>query len=258
MGQGPKILLVVVRHASLWFIIVVMSLSLSACERDGVNPIVKASDYDSFWLWAGVEPQAVLEQAKTVYILEGEVRASDVSTLVALRPGIPDITHADIWMVVRVENLDWSPEIYRQILVKLEQWSAQGNDVVGLQIDFDANTRALDKYAAFLRDLRRQLPQQYALGTTGLLDWSANGDPAALASLADVIDETVFQVYQGRKTIPGYERWLENTDDLPMPFRIGLVQGGEWEPIASLSRNPNFRGYVVFLVNDPAKKSAAN
>lgn len=252
MGQGPKILLVVVRSLSLSLAVIVISLSLSACEEGKADSTVNASDYDSFWLWAGVKPQPVLEHAKTVYILEGEVRASDSSALVPLRPGIPDIKHADIWMVVRVESLDWSPEIYDQMFAKLGQWSAQGNDVVGLQIDFDANTRALDQYAIFLRGLRQKLPRQYALGITGLLDWSANGDPAALASLSGIIDETVFQVYQGRNTIPGYEKWLDNLDDLPMPFRIGVVQGGEWKAPKTLARNPNFRGYVVFLVNDIA------
>lgn len=258
MGKEPEILLVVVRPASLWFGLILILMALSACARDAVNPPVDAAEYDSFWLWAGVKPQPVLEHAKTVYILEGEVRASDAATLVPLRPGIPDINHADIWMVIRVENLDLSPEIYSQIFAKLAQWSARSNNVVGLQIDFDANTRALDQYAEFLRGLRQQLPKRYALGITGLLDWSANGDPAALASLADVIDEAVFQVYQGRKTIPGYERWLKNTDDLPMPFRIGLVQGGEWKSPASLARNPNFRGYVIFLVNDAADETTAN
>lgn len=258
MGQSPKILLVVIRYASLWFALLSILMALSACERDTVNPAVNAAEYDSFWLWAGVKPQHVLEQAKTVYILEGEVRASDAETLVSLRPGTPDIDHADIWMVIRVESLDLPPEIYRQIFASLAQWSAQGNNVVGLQIDFDANTRSLDQYAIFLRALREQLPEQYALGITGLLDWSANGDPSALASLAGVVDEAVFQVYQGRKTIPGYEKWLNNIGDLPMPFRIGLVQGGEWKAPESLASNPSFRGYVIFLVNSAANEINGN
>ena len=63
------------------------------------------------------------------------------------------------------------------------------------------------------------------------------------------IDEAVFQTYQGRHTIPGYEKWLRNLADLPMPFRIGLVQNGEWREPKGLRQNPNFRGYVVFLLN---------
>ncbi|MEY2926946.1 MAG: hypothetical protein RL367_1423, partial [Pseudomonadota bacterium] len=55
--------------------------------------------------------------------------------------------------------------------------------------------------------------------------------------------------YQGRHTILGYQAYLNKLDDLPMPFRIGLVQGGEWQAPPSLARNARFKGYVVFLVN---------
>ncbi len=60
----------------------------------------------------------------------------------------------------------------------------------------------------FLSDLRRQLPAKYRLSITGLLDWSANGDPEKLAALGNMVDEIVVQTYQGRKTIPGYENYL--------------------------------------------------
>ena len=45
-------------------------LLLAGCrEPDRVD----ARDYDAFWLWAGVAPQPVLDQARTIYILDGEV-----------------------------------------------------------------------------------------------------------------------------------------------------------------------------------------
>ncbi|QJB70672.1 DUF3142 domain-containing protein [Parasphingorhabdus halotolerans] len=237
------------RHHNLWLACFLLLTTTSGCERRDTGNPVNASKYDSFWLWAGVRPQPVLDQAKTVYILEGEVRASDLESLVLLRPETPEINHADIWMVVRVETLDLSPDVYRQIFARLERWSGKGNRLVGIQIDFDANTRSLGRYAIFLRDFRRRLPEKYGLSITGLLDWSANGDPAELAALSDVIDEAVFQVYQGRKTIGGYDRWLTKLDALPMAFRIGLVQGGEWTEPQSLPKNPHFKGYVVFLLN---------
>lgn len=235
------------RFVNLWLVGVL--LLLSGCEREDRVSVVDADNYDSFWLWAGVKPQAVLDKATTVYILEGEVRAADPSQMVKLRAATPHIAHADIWMVVRVETLDWSPAVYSAILARLEGWSAAENRVIGLQIDFDAETRQLDRYAAFLSDLRRRLPSQYQLGTTGLLDWSANGDPSELGALSEIIDETVFQVYQGRHTIPGYQQWLGRLDDLPMPFKIGLVQNGQWQEPQTLGKNANFRGYVVFLLN---------
>jgi hypothetical protein len=50
--------------------------------------------------------------------------------------------------------------------------------------------------------------------------------------------------------IPGYAGYLAALDRLAVPFRIGLLQGGEWEAPDHLAGNPWFRGYVVFLVNE--------
>ncbi len=82
-----------------------------------------------------------------------------------------------------------------------------------------------------------------------MLDWSSNGDPRALDALAGIVDEVVLQIYQGRHVIPAYERYLAKLDHLKIPFRIGLLQGGEWHEPVDLAANPWFRGFVVFLQN---------
>ena len=212
---------------------------------------VDAMHYDAFWLWAGVKPQPALARAKTLYLLDGEVQATPSVRLAAQRPALPRVRHADVWMVYRVQTLRWTPAIHAQVLARLQRWRAAGNRVVGVQIDFDARTRHLDEYAAFLRDLRGRLPPDCRLGITGLLDWSANGDPAGVEALAGVVDEIVLQIYQGRHVIPGYSAYLARLDRLTIPFRIGLLQGGEWTPPPTLARHPHFRGYVVFLLNPP-------
>jgi len=142
------------------------------------------------------------------------------------------------------------------VAAHLRRWRAAGNPVVGIQIDFDARTRHLDAYAAFLKDLRARLPPDCRLGVTGLLDWSSQGDPAGLNALAGVVDEIILQTYQGRRTIPGYGAYLARLGRLGAPFRIGLIQGGEWTAPEDLARNPNFRGYVVFLRNPPPERAA--
>ena len=208
-----------------------------------------AADYDAFFLWAGVKPQAVLAEARSLYLLQGQVDDGDPVRLVAQRPALPQVSHADVWMVVRVETLDWPESVYTQVLAALGRWRAAGNKVVGLQIDFDAGTRHLENYAAFLADLKRRLPPDCRLSITGLLDWSSNGDPAGLAALGGVVDEVVLQIYQGRRVIPNYAGYLAALDRMEIPFRIGLLQGGDWEAPDHLAGNPWFRGYVVFLVN---------
>lgn len=209
---------------------------------------MRAGDHDAFWLWAGVRPQPALATARQVYLLQSAVVATP-ARLVAQRPAVPHVARAGVWMVVRVETLDWPPRITGQILAALDRWQAAGNRIEGVQIDFDARTRHLDGYASFLRAFRATLPRRYKLGITGLLDWSANGAPEGLDALAGVVDEVVLQIYQGRHVIPGYAAYLARLRGFPIPFRIGLLQGGEWQAPEDLAFNPRFRGYVVFLTN---------
>lgn len=230
-------------------VIVVAALAIALLPmpiaRDrGVTPA-----YDAVWLWAGVKAQPVLATARRLYLLQGQVEATDPVRYAAQRAAVPHLGNRDVWMVVRVETLAWSPDVYEQLLAALGRWRAAGNRVVGLQVDFDARTRHLEDYAAFLRGLRARLPRDCRLGITGLLDWSANGDPKGLDALAGVVDEAVLQIYQGRHVIPGYHAYLAKLDRLKLPFRIGLLQGGEWQPTPGLEENPYFRGYVTFLVN---------
>jgi hypothetical protein len=160
---------------------------------------------------------------------------------------VPRLPGRAVWLVVRTDTLDWPASA--GLAARLDRWAAAGNRVEGLQVDFDAGTRGLARYAGFLRGLRRSLPERYRLSVTGLMDWSANGDPAALAALDGIVDEVVIQTYQGRATIPGYSAWFDRMRGFPLPFKVGLVQGGEWREPPGLAADPNFRGYVVFLVN---------
>lgn len=239
------------RAAMRWFACCALALCFWAADTAASQTAarVNAADYDAFWLWAGVRPQPALDRARTVYLLQGEVKAEPAVRFVSRLSATPKIAHAEVWLVVRAETLRWTPQIRAQLLERLRRWRAAGNRVVGVQIDFDARTRHLDQYAEFLSDLRRALPKDCKLGITGLLDWSANGDPQSLTALAGVVDEVVLQIYQGRRVIPGYRDYLARLNRLALPFRIGLLQGGEWDPPPSLLRHRYFRGYVVFLRN---------
>jgi hypothetical protein len=189
----------------------------------------------------------VLERARTIYLLDGEVRAGSTEPYVPLRAGVPHLPNQQLWLVVRTDTLRWPEAAYSTVAARLGQWSGRSR-LEGVQIDFDARTRHLDDYAAFLKDLRARLPRQYRLSVTGLLDWSANGDPGALKQLRGTVDEVVIQTYQGRETIPGYDAYFDRMKRFDLPFRVGLVQGGRWVEPPELRQNPTFKGYVVFLV----------
>jgi hypothetical protein len=211
---------------------------------------VQAQDYRAFWLWAGVRPQVLPADTRTLYLLQGEVlaRHGQPARLHARQSGLPPLQVPEVWLVYRAETLDWPPLVHAQLNARLLRWRQSGRPLTGVQIDFDAPTRRLSDYAAFLAGLRRQLPADCRLGVTGLLDWS-QADPADLNALAQVVDEVVLQTYQGRSTLADYQDYLARVQRLQLPFRIGLVQGGVWQPRHDPARSPHFRGYVVFLQN---------
>ncbi len=207
-----------------------------------------AEDYRSVWLWAGVKATDTVRRADTVYILDGEIRG-EPTRFMPLRVTVPKAKNPHIWLVVRTDTLDWPDAAGAALASRLDQWSRAGNRVDGLQIDFDAATRGLGRYAEFLKRQRRALPARYKLSITGLMDWSAHGDPAALKQLEGIVDEVVIQTYQGRATIPGYELYFDRMRRFPIPFKVGLVENGRWlEPRASLT-NPFFAAMSSSFVN---------
>lgn len=247
MGRETALLLVVLRPRPC----ALLALALLASCQNEVPGRVDAGNYDAFFLWAGVRPPPALARAKVVYILAGEVRGDDGGRLIPLRAEPPHLAHADVWLTVRAERIDWSKSVYQQLGEELARWDRANVRFAGLQVDFDARTRGLAGYAQFLRQLRRRLPARYRLSITGLMDWSAHGDPAVLAGLTGVADEVVIQTYQGRQTIPGYEAYIAALAKLPLPYKVGLVEGGAWRAPPGLASDPDFKGYVVFLVNRP-------
>ncbi len=214
---------------------------------------VDASQYDAFWLWSGVTPQPVLKQARTVYVLQGQIEArrGDESQVRFIAQGgaVPHGLPVEVWLAYRVHTLHWTPREYAILLAQLRRWQQAGNHVVGVQIDFDAHTLHLDEYVDFLAGLRQQLPSNYRLGITGLMDWSSHVDSDQVNQLRGIVDEVVVQTYQGRHTIENYSAYLPRVSRLSLPFKIGLIQGGNWDAPNYIAESPWFRGYVVFLQN---------
>ena len=224
-------------------LVVLAVFGLAGCQPEAA-PVRQE---DSYFLWAGVTPPDRLVEAKRVYVLAGEVRAREPGVFVPLRPQPPSVRGSQVWLVVRTETLYWDEAVYQRIAREMALWD-KSTRLVGLQVDFDAATHGLWEYGRFLRGVRARLPDRYRLSITGLMDWSANGDPRALERLAGTVDEAVIQTYQGRSTIPGYEAYLKRIERLPFDYRIGVVEDGGWKEPAYLARDPHYRGTVTFLV----------
>lgn len=228
-------------------------VALLACVQAASAGMVDATHYDSFWLWAGVKPQAILHDAQTIYLLQGQIEAApgDESQVRFIAQGVapPDAPKARLWLVYRAHTLRWTPRVTQIMLAQLARWRASGRKIEGIQIDFDARTLHLQDYLDFLRTLRETLPADCRLSITGLLDWSSRIDTDQVNQLKHIVDEVVVQTYQGRRTIAHYDAYLPRVARLQLPFRIGIIQGGAWDAPSYLAANPWFRGYVVFLRN---------
>lgn len=243
MGAGSQILLVAALLAS----------GSKALAGDAVS----AKDNSAFWLWSGVKTTPEMQQAQTVYLHQGEVVTSSAGVqFVPLGLPVSKLSFPSLWLTVRFTTLDLPETLIPRITRLMLRWQAAGNQLVGLQIDFDAGSYQLASYAEFLQKVRQQLPPQFALGVTGLLDWAKTGSVATLNELP--VDELVIQSYQGRKTVPNYAAYLPALLRLERPFKMGIVQHGVWRESDEklLATSPWYRGTVVFLLNPRADDSS--
>lgn len=246
---GPDSLTITGKLRSILLTAVLLTSCNEPLPADTAQQRVDPADYSAFYLWSGVAPHQAVERAEAVYLLWGELRAADPATIVPLRRTVPQPGKAELWLVVRAERLDWSESAYVQLIEAARRWNRDGN-LTGIQVDFDSGTGGLGNYAAFLRDLRQRLPESLKLSATGLMDWPANAADADLAALSDVLDEIVVQTYRHTSTVPDYRRYLAATERLDLPYRIALVEGGEWSAPDHLAEDPEFIGYIVFLLGE--------
>jgi hypothetical protein len=223
-----------------------LALAASAAAADRVDP----ADYRQFWLWGGVRPGAFVDAAETLYLLQGRIAFGAAGPEFA-RQGVAPFLRArgEIYLVYRLQTLDWDARLLASILNQIRAWEQAGSRIAGIQLDFDARTPKLAFYAAFLRQVRRDLPPAYRLSVTGLLDWSTGGSPEAFAAMSGTVDEIVFQAYRGRQTIANYRDYLHAVARLGLPFKIGLAEGGAWDrgEERRLAASAFYRGVVVFL-----------
>lgn len=236
-------------------ILLVMALLVNQAQA---TEIVNAREHQAFWLWSGVKASDDLQDAQTLYLHQGDIQVrAGIPSFQRLGPPVSQLTFPALWITVRFTTLDIPQDMPAQLVQLLRRWQSAGNHIVGLQVDFDAATRRLADYALFLRQLRQQLPTEFALGVTGLLDWAKTGDIDTLNTLP--VDELVVQSYQGRQTVANYQEYLPALKRLRIPFKLGLVQNGfrDTQAEAQLHGLPYYRGTVVFMLNSTTRSPYA-
>lgn len=228
-----------------------LSLGEFSAIRSSQAGMVQAQQYEQFWIWGDISTADYLKKAKVLYILQGQVTdRHENKTSRFIRQGIAPrpLKNQRIWVVIRSQHLNWTEQDYHQAFQLLRQWQQHGNQVQGLQIDFDSKTKRMYDYALFLQQLRQKLPPEYQLSITGLMDWSNITDTRTLVLLKASIDEIAIQTYQGTRTTVDYEKYLQRMTRLGLPFKVGLVQNGQFDHHPNYQKSALFKGHIVFLL----------
>ncbi|MFZ6048114.1 DUF3142 domain-containing protein [Pseudomonas sp. CR3202] len=147
-----------------------------------------------------------------------------------------ELLKADGRPLVAVVRLDGQlPELDLQrartdILALVRHWRAQGLAMQGLEIDHDCASARLPGYAAFLAELRRELPAGLRLSITALPAWL---DSPGLPDLLRQVDSSVLQVHAVEAPRDGLFdpgralSWARRWSDLgERPFQLALPAYG--------------------------------
>jgi hypothetical protein len=202
-----------------------------------------------FWLWPGAKlpPTSGIDR---VYLLQGffAARNHQARFIDQGHNATPLKNIKELVLVYRLDALQPASNIIAQFHKDAQGWMQNGNNVIGMQLDFDAATSNIKEYNLFLQDIRHALAAKFQLSITGLLDWMHA--PFALTAA----NEVVLQTYQGKQSVAQLERYLTHLQriqhTIPIDFKLGIVQGATL-PITitdSLHSNPKYRGQVIFLL----------
>ena len=139
---------------------------------------------------------------------------------------LPDARH--YWAVFRTEEHEVP---VAAAAAPLAEQLKQFEDYEGVQLDIDVPTSQLRQYAAFLHELRVQLPKGKQVSITALLDWFRDG--TAIGEVVKEVDEFVPQFYDTGRDRDGAiaakidaAQWGPRFSRFGKPYRIGISAFG--------------------------------
>jgi len=185
-----------------------------------------------FWLWHGYHaiPAWKGDPLDVIFlqVASMEPRQRGQPYWVAPDPGIPaDLPAArEYWLVFRYEEHGVpDPEIAPYIAGAVTdlRLSAQRQQlkVAGIQLDIDCPTARLHDYARLIHAIRKNLPPEYQISITALLDWFRGG--TAVGEAIREADEFVPQFYDGASRVAEEN---SGTDVI-----ASKIDGARWGPV---------------------------
>ena len=203
-----------------------------------------------YWIWAGISASDIAaKNSDSVYIYQGLV-SSDGAEIKFSKKGLYHfpLKFDKAYLALRLDNKTLPPtdKLSQLSLNLIRQWEKHGVKIIGIQIDYDSPTFALEKYEKFLKSYRSFLPSSYRISITALADWIHN--PSALQKISNTTQEIVFQLYQERKMLDPISTYLDQLSALKIPFKVGVLASADCRLIdGKLTSNKNFYGSIVFV-----------
>jgi hypothetical protein len=221
-----------------------------------------------YWYWSDRTDPADLpgDPIDSLYVHAGNIHSDQRGWFAYAR--LPDRLPParEYWVVFRYDrqslpDLAAAPLVARETARLIAAARRNGVSIFGLQLDIDSPTSALGQYAAFLREVKKDLPG-VPVSITALLDWFRPG-----TAVADVIREThefVPQFYdtadprRNRYAIAepvDAARWGPIFNRFRKPFRIGISTFGRARLVRrERSEDITYFGDLVplHIASDPA------
>jgi hypothetical protein len=180
-------------------LLLIASLAFSACggTHQGQPPPTKWTT--GFWFWHGssIDTVSSAEKPEVLFVHVGTISQKTSQYFNAELP--EDLPEArEYWFVFRFERQGVpGPEaalILTREANRLRDFAQMRHlNVAGVQLDIDSPTRALARYADFIRQVRKGLAPGLEISITALLDWFRDG--TAIDDVIQEADEFVPQFY---------------------------------------------------------------
>jgi Protein of unknown function (DUF3142) len=249
----------------------IAALGMSGCA-DSLQSQPPAKWTTGFWFWNGSSTQnaspvgtldVLFAQTGTIFQSTlGNVGTRSWSVVDGYLPEeLPPAR--EYWLVFRfdhqgVPDLKAAPVLGATVFRLRESARKRHLNVVGVQLDIDSPTRALPQYAEFLRSVRKNIPPEFAISITALLDWFRPG--TSIDQVIQETDEFVPQFYDVSQP-DGYDKeegiatkfeaaaWAPQFNRFRKRFRIGISTFGRARFVPK--ENPSPSGNRVLWFRDP-------
>ncbi|HLJ45750.1 MAG TPA: DUF3142 domain-containing protein [Bryobacteraceae bacterium] len=234
------------RFSHAWLFLVSF-VTLCGCGTSFSGQQVPAHWSTGFWFWDGSEftGQWNHEPLDVVYVQTGTIsHEMNRWNVYGQLPGkLPPAR--EYWAVFRYEH-QGVPDVQTAKMVADKVLEIQDNGVMrhlriaGVQLDIDSPTGALNQYASYIRELRKELPERLPLSVTALLDWFRDGtDVAAVIKEVDEFVPQFYDVESGGAAIAAKidaGQWGPAFNRFGKRFRVGVSSFGRARMVP---REPN-------------------